>query len=172
LTLVRTLVQLHGGSVTAHSEGVGRGAELEVRLAARAEPKPTRPHLVPTSPVEPLSVVLVDDNADMVELLLGVLRNAGHHVEAASDGPDGLARILSSRPDVAIVDIGLPGLDGFTLARRVRQELGHDIRLVAITGYGQPEDREGTREAGYDEHLVKPATPEQVLASLEGRACG
>jgi signal transduction histidine kinase/CheY-like chemotaxis protein len=172
LTLVRTLVQLHGGSVKARSEGVGRGAELEVRLAARPEPRPivTTPSVVDR--LLPLSVVLVDDNADMVELLADVLRSAGHRVEAASDGPDGLARILSVRPDVAIVDIGLPGLDGFTLARRVREQLGREIRLVAITGYGQPEDRQGTREAGYDEHLVKPATPEQVLASLSGRVCG
>ena len=172
LTLVRTLVQLHGGTVKARSDGVGRGAELEVRLVARPEPRPVAPSPTFEERLLPLSVVLVDDNADMVELLADVLRMAGHRVEAASDGPAGLARILAVRPDVAIVDIGLPGLDGFTLARRVRAELGHEIRLVAITGYGQPEDREGTRQAGYDEHLVKPATPEQVLASLSGSACG
>ncbi|HWB79781.1 MAG TPA: hybrid sensor histidine kinase/response regulator [Nannocystaceae bacterium] len=170
LTLVRTLVQLHGGTVSARSDGVGRGAELEVRLAARPEPRTNATPTQLRDALLPLSVVLVDDNADMVELLADVLRTAGHRVEAACDGPAGLARILAVRPDVAIVDIGLPGLDGFTLARRVREQLGRDIRLVAITGYGQPEDREGTRQAGYDEHLVKPATPEQVLASLSGSA--
>jgi signal transduction histidine kinase len=170
LTLVRTLVQLHGGTVKARSEGVGRGAELEVRLVARPEPRAVASTSSLGDRLLPLSVVLVDDNADMVELLVDVLRTAGHRVESECDGPAGLARILAVRPDVAIVDIGLPGLDGFTLARRVREQLGHDIRLVAITGYGQPEDREGTREAGYDEHLVKPATPEQVLASLSGNA--
>ncbi len=173
LTLVRTLVQLHGGTVTARSDGPGTGAELEVRLPARPEPQAMVSSQPPAARAPSRSIVLVDDNVDLVELLAELLRDEGHRVEVACDGPEGLARILEVRPDVAIVDIGLPGLDGFTLARRVRAQLGDGIRLVAITGYGQPEDREGTREAGYDEHLVKPATPAQVLASLDGtRACG
>ncbi|MBC8071902.1 MAG: response regulator [Deltaproteobacteria bacterium] len=166
LTMVRTLVQLHAGSVTAHSDGRGHGTRLEVRLPAKTEPSAPAARTELCATQRSMSVVLVDDNLDLAELLVGVLEGAGHRVESASDGPSGLARILAVKPDVAIVDIGLPGLDGYSVARKVREQLGRDIRLVAITGYGQPEDRESTREAGFDEHLVKPASPAQVLASL------
>jgi signal transduction histidine kinase len=170
LTLVRTLVQLHGGSVAAHSAGHGHGAELVVRVPLRSAPEQLTSAPVCERVRRPMSVVLVDDNLDLTEVLVSLLEGAGHRVESAPDGPSGLARILAIKPDVAIVDIGLPGLDGYSVARRVRAVLGGGIRLVAITGYGQPEDRQSSRDAGFDEHLVKPASPAAVLASVAG-AC-
>jgi CheY-like chemotaxis protein/two-component sensor histidine kinase len=170
LTLVRTLVQMHGGSVSATSDGPGRGAEFVVRLPAARGPTLLRRDPAPAPTAEALDVVLVDDNDDMREMLASLLRASGHRVEDCCDGPSGLEAILELRPHVAIVDIGLPGMDGFEVARRVRAQLGTEIRLVAITGYGQPEDRARTRAAGYDVHVVKPTSPAELLASLRASA--
>jgi signal transduction histidine kinase/CheY-like chemotaxis protein len=168
LTLVRTLVHLHGGSVSAFSEGPGRGSEFVVRVPAAVGPTLVRERKTTLSAVEPLFVVLLDDNTDLREMLAQLLREFGHRVEEAGDGPSGLRTILALRPDVAVIDIGLPGMDGFEVARGIRAALGDAIRLVAITGYGQPEDRERTRAAGYDVHVVKPASADEILASLRG----
>jgi signal transduction histidine kinase/CheY-like chemotaxis protein len=166
LTLVRSLVEKHGGTVRAHSEGIGRGATFTMRLPTREAPVSTVPADAPVPTTRPLRIVVIDDNEDVAEMLTVVLEGAGHHVSAAWDGLAGLAAILEVRPDVAIVDIGLPGLDGLALARRVRSQLGEGVRLVAMTGYGQPDDRERARRAGFDVHLVKPATPQDLLAAL------
>ena len=111
-------------------------------------------------------ILVVEDNADAREMLRVVLELAGHEVHEAVDGPSGLARALDLRPDIALVDIGLPGFDGLEIARRVRQAVGASIQLVALTGYGQPDDRRLALEAGFDAHLVKPVDPPALLAAI------
>ena len=172
LALVRSLVQLHGGTVLARSAGVGQGTELEVRLPRRARPL----RLVEESPREeapPLRVVVVEDNDDGRESLQLLLELAGHQVAVAVDGPSGRDLILSERPDVALVDIGLPLLDGYEIARQVVSTAG-DQRpvLVAMTGYGQPEDKRKAIEAGFDKHLVKPLQPDALHRLLARVARG
>ena len=159
LTLVKSLVELHGGSVTAHSEGRNRGSEFVVRLplaalTAAIIDAPSRPSPART----PLRVVLVEDNADIRESLCDYFGSVGYELQTAADGPSGLAVILAHRPDVALVDIGLPLLDGYAVARRVRAALGNGVRLIAVSGYGQAEDRQRALSAGFDEHLTKPVT--------------
>ncbi len=167
LTVVRTIVELHGGTVRVDSQGLGHGAEFVVRLPLRRGPVRVlaAPPVVRESVA--LSIVLVDDNDDMREMLAEFLVAAGHTVQSAADGVGGLAAILAIRPDVAIVDIGLPGIDGYEIARRVRAQIGQAVRLVAVTGYGRAEDRERTRAAGFDGHLVKPAGVDEVLAAID-----
>lgn len=175
LTLVRSLVQLHGGSVCVHSEGEGKGSEFDVRLPVssrpgeRAEPDGRRT----TAHCEPgAKVVVVEDNEDSRELLCHILGKAGLDCQGAADGAAGLALIESLQPAVALVDIGLPGIDGFEVARRFKS---HPARartyLVALTGYGQARDRERALEAGFDEHLVKPVSQGMLLRllGLDGR---
>jgi signal transduction histidine kinase/CheY-like chemotaxis protein len=171
LAIVRSLVEAHGGTVTAHSEGVGRGSELVVELPA-AEPGPPRATAQPVAPPpvpRPTSarVLVVDDNEDAAELLAETLERAGYQVETALDGPQALAACRDHVPSAALLDIGLPGMDGFELARRLRALPGFEhVFLVAVTGYGQDADRERTRAAGFDEHLVKPVTMRQIRAVL------
>jgi signal transduction histidine kinase/ActR/RegA family two-component response regulator len=179
LTLVRSLVELQGGSVSAASEGAGRGSAFTVRLPLVA---PDAPGVAPQAageatpaPSVPERIVVVEDNVEVREMLAELLEMDGYVVEQAADGPDGLARILSSRPEVALVDIGLPGLDGYEVARRSRQALGDSLTLVAMTGYGQAEDRERAVHAGFDTHITKPvsvAEIEAVLARVHSRAGG
>ena len=163
LALVRNLVELHGGSVAARSDGIGKGSEFVVRLplAVSAEHslrEADAPAAAAASPqAEQRSIIIVEDNADVRELLRLRLRKLGHSVEAANDGPDGVKRIVESRPDLALVDIGLPGFDGYEVAARVRSELGDGVVLVAVSGFGQPEDKRKAFDAGFDEHLTKPA---------------
>jgi signal transduction histidine kinase/CheY-like chemotaxis protein len=157
LTLVKSLVELHGGTVAVHSEGRGRGSEFVVRLplGRKAVALPEERAPVP-APRESLRIVLIDDNADIRETLRDYLEALGYQLWTAVDGPSGLAAILERRPEVALVDIGLPILDGYAVARHVREKLGDSIRLVAVTGYGQAEDRQRALSAGFDEHMRKP----------------
>jgi PAS domain S-box-containing protein len=170
LTLVRSLVELHGGRALARSEGPGMGSEFEVRLPALdARPAPARgaeesePQGRPPGPRR--RVLVVDDNADVTDTMALLLKVDGHDVRTAPDGPTALAAAQAFRPEVVILDIGLPGMDGYEVARRLRQQ--GDLQkamLVALTGYGQEEDRRRSQEAGFDAHLVKPADP----AALQG----
>lgn len=164
LTVVRSLVHLHGGDVDVHSDGLGRGSTFRVRLPLENAPTraSSKPNVVPQ---RPRRVVLVEDNDDVRTMLEQLLIIAGHDVATANDGPSGLTRILEARPDVAFVDIGLPGFDGYELARRVRARK-ETIRLVALTGYGQPEDRRRARDAGFDLHLTKPVGIDELEAAL------
>jgi signal transduction histidine kinase/DNA-binding response OmpR family regulator len=168
LTLVRNLVEMHGGTVVARSEGPGAGSEFEVRLPARpvravqaqaatGEPEVGREGNGKASRCasEPREIVVVEDNADIRDTLKALLELKGYRVQEAEDGPSGVDLILSRCPSVALVDIGLPGLDGYHLARELRAHPS-TTRLVAITGYGRPEDRRMALEAGFDAHLVKP----------------
>jgi len=170
LALVHSLVTLHGGTVAAHSRGQGGGSRFIVSLpaAAYAEPAAVVPATGPLlSTAHRRKVLLVDDNADAVETLADLLRSSDHEVLVTLDGPAALAQAAAFGPDVALLDIGLPVMDGYELARKLRRLLPTPIRLVAITGYGQEHDRQRCFDAGFAEHLVKPVEWRQVLAAVE-----
>jgi PAS domain S-box-containing protein len=166
LSLVRALAELHGGSVIAHSEGLGLGARFSLRLPLVPEPEAAQTESASgASGVE--RILIVEDNVDAAETLQALLELQGHEVWVAHDGLTGLARALELAPSVMLVDIGLPGLNGLELARRLRAELKvQPRRLVALTGYGSPRDRADALEAGFDLHLVKPATFESLALAL------
>ncbi len=179
LTLVRRLAELHGGTVHAASEGDGRGSTFTVRLPTVAAPKVADGNAAGIANgnghkrvFESRRVLLVDDNHDSREMYRAVLRAHGHDVCEAPDGERALALLqqrASDRPlDVAFIDIGLPGgMDGYELARRIRSlPMGRDVRLVALTGYGFPEDRQQSKQAGFARHLVKPVEPEALQREL------
>lgn len=173
LTLVRRLAELHGGSVEAYSAGPGQGSEFIVRLPALRAPAETndgqslpRPSAVGG---RSFRVLVIDDNVDAAESLALVLRSAGHEVAVTHNGPSALATAPDFRPEVVFLDIGLPGgMDGYEVARHLRRQSGtRPILLVAVTGYGQEEDRQHAREAGFDRHVVKPADPGEIQRLLE-----
>ncbi len=173
LTLVRELLRLHGGTVTAKSPGPGKGAEFAVRLP-RVTDKKKLPKRTSTS--EQLRtrnarrVVIVEDNDDSREMLQALLEFEGFEVFVANDGHQGLNLILEQRPHVALVDIGLPGLDGYQIAKEVRAKLKPEqTKLIALTGYGREEDRQAVFDAGFDEHLVKPINTTELTAVLSGK---
>jgi CheY-like chemotaxis protein len=169
LTLVRRLVELHGGTVEAESQGKGRGACFTVRLPAVPSPLPiaSADYTLDTrSPAK--RVLLVDDHSDAREMYTLVLRAAGHHVYEAGDAASALALFSHTSLDVAIVDIGLPGMDGYELARQIRSApKGRSVGLIALTGYGLTEDRKRSEAAGFDRHLVKPVAPEDLQQAME-----
>lgn len=174
LTMVKSLVTLHGGTVHAKSDGIGKGAEVVVELPLDGEAAPRTSARTPTGVGEDrtLSVLVVEDNADVLELLQTWLEMLGHSVQGASSGRAGLELAISMKPDVAFVDIGLPELDGFEVAKHVRAtDGGKDIHLVAVTGYGRPEDRARALDSGFDDYMVKPldqASLDRVLAGVAG----
>jgi signal transduction histidine kinase/DNA-binding response OmpR family regulator len=170
LTLVKRLVEMHGGAVSAWSAGPGRGAEFTVRLPALAAsacgPAGREECERPTNGTgaegrAARRVLVVDDNVDAAESLALVLRAAGHRVWTAHSGPAALQAAPEVRPEAVVLDIGLPGMDGYEVARRLRGEASGPL-LVALTGYGQDDDRRRSREAGFHHHLVKPVDPEEL----------
>ena len=169
LTIVRRLAELHGGSVEASSPGPRRGARFVVRLPLASGAAEAEADEVPAPPVRRRRVVLIEDNDDIRDSLASILVRWGHEVTAEADGPSGLARVLELKPDVALVDIGLPGMNGYDVARRIRAATDA-VRLIAITGYGQPADRERALEAGFDAHLLKPVPPEALARELAAAA--
>ena len=170
LTLVKRLVEMHGGSVGACSEGPGRGSAFTVRLPRLAVPAETVATVsIRTAAGGARRVLLVEDSADVRRMLRLRLELDGHEVHEAEDGITGLAEAFRLQPDVAVIDIGLPGLDGWELARRLRAaEAGRRMILVAISGYGQLEDQQLSREAGFDVHLVKPVDLDTLTAAIHG----
>jgi PAS domain S-box-containing protein len=163
LTLVRRLVEMHGGTVTAHSEGPGKGSEFVVRLPAPPQDGKEKPLLKQAedkqavAPSAPRHILVVDDNEDGAESLAVLLRLEGHKVWVAKDGPAALAAALADPPEMVVLDLGMPGMDGFEVARRLRGQPGSkDVLLVALTGWAQEEDRRRCYEAGFDGHLPKP----------------
>jgi signal transduction histidine kinase len=168
LPIVRSLVGLHGGQVRASSPGPGKGTELEVRLPLRPNdmPAPTTPALTAPRSGPPRRILIIEDNPDGLETLRLLLQLWHHKVEVAVDGKEGVAKALASRPDVALIDIGLPEIDGYQVAGQLRQVLGQSIRLIAMTGYGQFHDSHRAREAGFDHHLIKPVDPEELQQLL------
>ncbi len=174
LGLVRRLVELHGGSVHATSKGQDQGAQFEVRfpLAEQvAMPRTSTPVAGSISLQRPLRAVVVDDAPDLRELVADLLRMRGHEVTAVEDGPSAIEAIARENPDVALIDIGLPEMDGYAVARAVRSAQGaKPVRLIAMTGYGQASDRESAFAAGFDAHIVKPASADKILSALYGSA--
>jgi PAS domain S-box-containing protein len=168
LTLVKSLVELHGGAVTAHSEGLGQGSEFVVSLPL-AE-KTSRPDAAASSkPQRPVArqILVVDDNVDAATTLAMLLRLNGHQVRVAHDGEQALNLAVAQPPEIAFLDIGMPQMDGFELARRFRQNPGiAGTTLVALTGWGQDADRRRTREAGFDHHFVKPIDTDSLTTLL------
>lgn len=157
LPLVRSLVEKHDGTVVASSAGLGKGSEFVVRLplGRGVEGRPDVPLDRPAA--APLRILVIEDQDDAREMLVELLSRWGHVVDTASDGIQGVARALASTHDALLVDIGLPKLDGYGVARRIRAELGERTpALLAMTGYGQPEDRRRAMDAGFDAHMVKP----------------
>jgi len=169
LTLVRQLVELHGGTIEARSEGIGHGSEfiLNLPIVVAAAPPAAVPEVVPAG--APLRIVVADDNPDAVESLVLLLEMSGHEVHRACDGEAALDAIARVRPDVALLDIGMPKANGYQVARRIREHAwGTEIYLVALTGWGQQADKDRARDAGFDAHLVKPIPPEALEALLAG----
>lgn len=166
LTIAKRLVLLHGGSIEAHSEGAGRGAEFVVRLPLALTPPATRAEL-PGATAPPssrrLKVLVVDDNYDLVQMLQLAIEAMGHEIRKALDGQSAIQAALSYRPDVVLLDLGLPVVSGLEVARELRRrpEMA-TTRLVALTGWGQEKDRRTTSEAGFDYHLTKPTDPEEL----------
>jgi signal transduction histidine kinase len=172
LGLVKRLIELHGGTVHAASEGQGHGATFELRLPlvdAKTLEK-IKPMRTKTGVFDkPLRAVVCDDAPDLRDLVADLLRLRGHDVTVVGDGPAAIELILAERPDVALIDIGLPDMDGYEVARSIRAQLvDHKPRLIAMTGYGQASDRAAAFEAGFDAHIVKPASADKILRALYG----
>ena len=166
LTLVRRLTEMHGGRVHAHSGGRGAGSEFIVRLRVARRAPAGRASAASAPARRSYQVLVVEDNAAARDTLRFVLELEGHRVDVAADGPSGMAAADRARPEVAFVDIGLPGLDGYEVARRLRATHGDTLRLFAISGYGQPEDVRRALDAGFDGHLTKPVEMQEVLRIL------
>ncbi len=171
LFLVKRIVEMHGGRVHAHSAGAGHGSEFVVRIPAATAPGvPTETSADETTPRAPLRrrILVVDDNADAAELLSMMLSVGGHDTRLAHDGVQALEVADDYRPDIVFLDIGMPLLDGHETARRIRERpWGKRVVLVALTGWGQADDRRRSTEAGFDHHLVKPATPAAITGLIE-----
>jgi signal transduction histidine kinase/ActR/RegA family two-component response regulator len=176
LALVKSLVALHGGRVAAHSPGINQGSEFLIRLPLleEAPSSPAEDEQLDAGQAGPVRVLVVDDNADAAQMLATLLEAHGHAVSVEYDGTGGLGRALRERPEVMLLDIGLPDMDGHELARRLRASPDTaNALLIALTGYGQNEDRDRARQAGFDHHLVKPADLSEllrILASVRGLA--
>jgi signal transduction histidine kinase len=167
LALVRRLVEMHGGLVEARSEGAGLGAELIVRLPSAGllpQAVPIEPATKGVQTMTPRRILVVDDNADAAEALALLLRLSGHEVETAFDGLEALRVAPAFSPEIVLLDLGMPRLDGYDTARSIRAEpWGKDVTLIAVTGWGQSKDRDRTLEAGFNAHLVKPIGTEELL---------
>ncbi len=174
LAIVRVLVELHGGTAEAHSEGHGRGSEFVIRLPAAETAEPlavanATPGAEAVTRPDALRVLIVDDNADAAELLAMSIQLMGHLAEVANDGPSGLKVAARFRPDIALLDIGLPVMDGYELARHLRELPGlSSVRLIAVTGYSQEADRQEAEAAGFEHFLVKPVQLGELHEALEG----
>ncbi|HET6912576.1 MAG TPA: ATP-binding protein [Rhodanobacteraceae bacterium] len=176
LAIVRNLIEMHGGNVTASSAGRDRGSEFVVRLPLLE--RRVEPVIDTTPPVSvhgnaarssPIRVLIVDDYVLAAESLATLLQELGFEAQIAHDGASALAAVAQFRPAVALVDIGLPVMDGYEVARRLRRTPGCEhLPLVALTGYGQQSDRERVKQAGFDEHLVKPVDAERIGTLIEG----
>ena len=170
LTIARRLVELHGGRVEAHSDGPGRGSEFVVILPLlQTQVSEIVQQSTDRSSRSSVRVLLVEDNTDASESMTMLLELLGHRVRSAADGLAAIEAARANPPDVMLVDIGLPGIDGYEVARRVRNELGlKDVVLVALTGYGREEDKKNAMAAGFDYHLVKPVDPEALRGFVSG----
>jgi CheY-like chemotaxis protein len=166
LSLVRELVQMHGGTVVARSAGLGRGSLFEFQLPL-SDRQSKNGSVQQMQSVPAKRIMIVDDNIDAANSLAAMLQLDGHIVEVAYTAQDTLDSIEKFSPDVMLLDLGLPHMNGYELARRIRtQGMFKNIRLIALTGYGQPEDKQRTKTVGFDAHLVKPLVYEQLQSAL------
>jgi two-component system CheB/CheR fusion protein len=172
LTVAKRIVEMHGGSITAFSEGPGKGAEFVVRLPAAATPAQADPKPKSVEPLRSMQhrILVVDDNRDSADSLSMLLKIMGHDVRTAYDGPEAIESVAQYHPDVVLLDIGLPSMSGYDVARALQESPDRARRvLIAVTGYGQDEDRRRSHEAGFDHHLVKPvdaAALDKLIASF------
>ena len=167
LALVRRLVELHGGSVRAHSDGANRGSTFEIRMPRVQQARAGALAPAPAASSDKPTVLLIEDNEDGREMMATMLGACGYPVRHAADGVQGVQLALEAPPDVALVDIGLPGIDGYEVARRLRQdEHTAHIKLIALTGYGLADDQRRVHEAGFDLHLVKPVDIARLLEAI------
>src|SRR5205085_4088213 len=176
LSLTRKLVELHGGTVTAHSEGQGQGSVFKVRLPlaqpVAGESPPQEPVDVPV-PTGSLRILVADDNIDAAETMSILLESMGHKVRLAHDGQAALQAAEEFDPQLVLLDIGMPCVNGYEACRRIRAQAGGAARtVVAVTGWGQPQDQELAREAGFDRHLVKPVDMDMLLQLIAARLEG
>ena len=168
LTIVKRLVELHGGTISASSAGLNQGSEFAVRLP-RISDAAVKPQLsaATSSSFRARQILIIEDNCDFREGLRLLLESWGHRVQEASSGTEGLDIVCQARPDTVFVDLGLPGVDGYAVARAVRSAPGGDaVRLIAITGYGRADDRRRSKEVGFDAHLTKPVSPHELAEVL------
>jgi CheY-like chemotaxis protein len=164
LTLVKQLVEMHGGRIQVRSEGLGKGSEFEVTLPIlREQAEPIIAYAPKSRTSKCASVLVVEDNPDVAESLSAVLEALGHRTRVTNDGLAALEMLRSASFDAVLVDIGLPGIDGYEVARRIRMLPNFNgSRLIALTGYGQEEDRQRALRAGFDQHLVKPVNVDHL----------
>jgi CheY-like chemotaxis protein len=169
LTLVREIVRLHGGSVSVSSAGVQQGSEFIVKLPLATRPRDRAKNAHDTEAASSAlqrRILVVDDNSDSAESMALLLKASGHDVHTAHDGASALEQADAHKPEFVLLDIGLPGMSGYTVAKRLREVPGLSaVKLIAMTGYGQEDDRKRSRDAGFDHHLVKPVDL-AVLAAL------
>jgi CheY-like chemotaxis protein len=166
LQVVKKLVEMHGGEVRASSGGVGKGATFQIRLP-QAEQPPTaaKPETATTIPSQ--RIFIVDDNQDAAEALGGLLQLNGHEVQFATSSKEALEQMEAFRPDVALLDLGLPELNGYELLQKLRSLPALErVRFIAVTGYGQVDDRQRTRAAGFENHLIKPVDLSALTRAL------
>jgi len=169
LALSRRLIELHGGSIEATSNGLGHGSEFIIRLpiASATDNLDGKVHAAAGMPVVARKLLIVEDNVDTADTLRTALESLGHIVRVARDGAEGLRLFAQFAPEVVLLDIGLPGMNGYEAARRMRQLAdGGDVSLVALTGWGQKSDRARAADAGFDAHLTKPATLDSLTSVL------
>ena len=167
LALVRQLIELHGGSIEAHSDGPGLGSAFIVRLPSAPPARVRRPAAHDATRMPPCRILLIEDNEDGRDMMSTMLAEYGHVILEAADGLEGLRIAAQGRPDIALVDIGLPTIDGYEVARRLRADPATaEIRLIALTGYGLAEDQRLAMEAGFDLHLVKPVNFEHLMVAI------
>jgi CheY-like chemotaxis protein/two-component sensor histidine kinase len=172
LSLVQKLVELHGGTVEAHSAGLGQGSEFIVRLPALSSAGESIIARIETAkqPAQTSRVLVVDDNMDAADMLVMMLQLFGHEVRVAYTGQTALETAVEYQPDVVLLDIGLPDMNGYELARQLHQQpQTKGVRLIAVTGYGQDSDRQRSQEAGCEHHLVKPVDPQKLQDLLASR---
>ncbi|HXZ86109.1 MAG TPA: ATP-binding protein, partial [Myxococcota bacterium] len=171
LSLVKSLVEMHGGRVGVYSAGRGRGSEFTVRLPALEASdevgRGTGRRAVQTQPASGARVLVVDDNRDAADSLTMLLELRGFVASVCHDGNDALRSALQGRPDVIVLDLGLPGIDGFEVCRRLREGGMQQTCIVAVTGFGQDEDRRRSQTVGFDAHLVKPVDPDELVKRIE-----
>ena len=166
LALARRLIEMHGGSIEAHSDGPGRGSAFRIRIPVSADsPAAATAHPGPPAPAITRRVLVIDDNDDALELMALHIAALGGESHTARDGQSGVEQAVQVRPHVVLIDLGMPGIDGYETCRRIRAELGTDVLLVAVSGWGQQQDKARAMASGFDAHLTKPADP-AVLASL------